>query len=177
MITLGRSARREHVLATDDQLAAAGIDLVNTSRGGDVTAHGPGQLVIYPVVRIPGVVRFVEAVGRAIVDELAALDIPAAWRRDPAGVWVGDAKIAACGIHVKRRVAIHGFALNVTSEPLALFRRIIPCGLTTQVTTIATRAAAVPAIEALATSLAPRICAALDRQPMRSFSCHHHPDR
>jgi lipoyl(octanoyl) transferase len=180
VITLGRSARRQHVLATDEQLAAARIELVDSSRGGDVTAHGPGQLVVYPVVRIPGVLRFVEGVGRAIAAELVDRGVPAEWRRDPAGVWVGDAKIAACGIHVKRRVAVHGFALNVTDEPLALFGRIVPCGLTARVTTMTAQlpgSASVPTMEELAGSLAPRIAAALDREPVRSFSCHHHPDR
>lgn len=157
VITLGRSADPGHVLVRE------GVDIVETSRGGDVTAHGPGQLVIYPVVRLRrGIVAHVEGIGRAIADELrASHGLDATWKRDPAGVWVGGAKIAACGVHVRRRVAIHGFALNVTDEPLALFRRIVPCGLATPVTTIAAHVASPPALEAIAERIGARIAAAL----------------
>jgi lipoyl(octanoyl) transferase len=156
VITLGRSADRANLLD------ASGIEVVETSRGGDVTAHGPGQLVIYPVVRLrKGIVAHVEGIGRAIVAELGSLGVASEWRRDPAGVWIGAAKIAACGVHVRRRVAIHGFALNVTDEPLALFRRIVPCGLSTPVTTIAAHVATPPALESIAHTLAPRIVRAL----------------
>jgi lipoyl(octanoyl) transferase len=155
VITLGRSADPAHVLEP------RGVQVVPTSRGGDVTAHGPGQLVIYPVVRLRrGIVAHVEGIARAIVAELAARGIGAEWRRDPAGVWVGAAKIAACGVHVRRRVAIHGFALNVTREPLALFRRIVPCGLDTAVTTIEEHAPP-PSLTELASALAPRLVSAL----------------
>lgn len=174
VITLGRGAGGASVLASPEELARRGVALVRTSRGGDATVHGPGQLVIYPVVRLAGgVVRHVEAVAGAIVDELAARGIGnAAWRRDPAGVWVGDAKIAACGLHIRRRVAIHGFALNVTTAPLALFALIVPCGLVgSRVTSMANERADVAApLAQLAACLAPRIARALGRDPIAKES-------
>ncbi len=136
------------------------MSLRRASRGGAATAHGPGQLVIYPVVRLHrGVLWHVETVGRAIASELVRRGAPAEWRRDPAGVWVGDAKIAACGIHVRRRVAMHGFALNVTRAPLELFALIVPCGLRGgRVTALeAVVDAPPPALPELATALAARL--------------------
>lgn len=130
VITLGRGADRRHVLGTEADLAARGARIVGVSRGGDVTFHGPGQLMIYPVVKLRrGVVRFLESVAAAIAEVAASLGVPgAAWRRDPAGVWIDGAKLAACGLHVRRGVAIHGFALNVATDP-AWWRLIVPCGL------------------------------------------------
>jgi lipoyl(octanoyl) transferase len=159
VITLGRSANPAHVLATPP-----GVEVVRSTRGGDVTVHGPGQLVIYPVVRLPrGVVAFVTAVGSAIAGDLAARGVAAEWRRDPAGVWVGDAKIAACGLHIHRRVATHGFALNVTAAALELFRLIVPCGIAGGAVTALERHAPAPALPALAAALARRIAPAIGR--------------
>ena len=118
VITLGRSARRANVLASPAALVAREVAVVESARGGDVTYHGPGQLVGYPVVRIRhGVVGHVAAMARAVAVVLAELGIAAVWRRDRPGLWVGDAKICAVGVHVRRGVAIHGFALNVTNGP------------------------------------------------------------
>jgi lipoyl(octanoyl) transferase len=182
VITLGRSARPEHILRPQ------GIDVVRTSRGGDVTVHGPGQLVIYPVVTLRrGVVDHVESIGRAIAAEIDALGAgPATWRRDPAGVWIASTseKIAACGIHIRRRVAVHGFALNVTSEARDLFARIIPCGLPgVGVVTLADRLQIdPPPLDSLARSLAERIATAIGRrsffEPIMSIeSCDRLPSR
>lgn len=180
VITLGRSARPEHILRPQ------GIEVVRTSRGGDVTAHGPGQLVVYPVVTLRrGVVEHVESIGRAIAAEIDARGAgPATWRRDPAGVWIGADKIAACGIHIRRRVSIHGFALNVGAEARALFDRIIPCGLPgVGVVTLADRLPEEPPpLDRLARSLAERIAAAMGRrsffEPIMSIeSCDRLPSR
>jgi lipoate-protein ligase B len=162
VVTLGRSADPSHVLAPE-ALAARGIEVVRSSRGGDVTAHGPGQLVIYPVVRLShGVLHFVEAVSGAIVDELAELGIDAAFRRQPAGVWVGEAKIAAVGLHIKRRVSAHGFALNVSAASTALFDSIVPCGLTCgSVTSIEHEGGGDPPLAELSAAIAERIARAL----------------
>ncbi|HKA90742.1 MAG TPA: lipoyl(octanoyl) transferase LipB [Haliangiales bacterium] len=164
VITLGRSSSPGELLVPEAELRARGVSLRRASRGGGATAHGPGQLVLYPVVRLHrGVLWHVETVGRAIADELAARGVAAAWRRDPAGVWVGDAKIAACGIHVRRRVAVHGFALNVTRAPLDLFALIVPCGLRDRrVTALAAEVdAPPPALTELAAALAARLRVAL----------------
>jgi lipoate-protein ligase B len=129
VITLGRRARREHVLLGAESLAARGIALEAATRGGDVTYHGPGQLVGYPVFRLRrGVLAHVEAAARAVVEVLAGFGVAAAWRRDCPGVWVQDEKICAFGVHVRRGVAIHGFALNVDPD-LGAFGAIVPCGL------------------------------------------------
>jgi lipoyl(octanoyl) transferase len=158
VLTLGRRADPAHILVP-------GLPVVRTNRGGDVTAHGPGQLVIYPVVRLRrGVRAHVESIGGAIVAEARARGVEAELRRDPVGVWVGDAKLAACGLHVKRRVAVHGFALNVSDEALGLFTSIVPCGLVgARVTSLARCGVEVTSLHALAQRLAPRIGAALDR--------------
>jgi lipoyl(octanoyl) transferase len=130
VITLGRGARSEHVLSSPEALAARGIELSRSSRGGDVTYHGPGQLMVYPVVRLRrGVVAHLEAVAGALAAVAAELGVPGAeFRRAPAGFWLGDRKLAACGLHVSRGVAIHGFAFDVAT-PAEAWRAIVPCGL------------------------------------------------
>jgi lipoyl(octanoyl) transferase len=138
------------VLASRDELARRGVEVHAASRGGDVTYHGPGQLVGYPIVRLRGgVVAHVTAMARAIAVVLGELGIDARWRRETPGLWVaangaaaGAAKICAFGVHVHRRVAIHGFALNV-SGALDGFDLIVPCGLRAAGTT--SIAAALPA--------------------------------
>jgi lipoyl(octanoyl) transferase len=130
VITLGRNARPEHVLASADELARRGVEVVSSSRGGDVTYHGPGQLMVYPVVRLRrGLVDYLERLAGALAELAAELGVPGAgWRRDPAGLWLGDRKLAACGIHLRRGVAIHGFAFNL-STPSEAWQAIVPCGL------------------------------------------------
>jgi len=126
--TLGRSANPAHVLATRDP----GIGVVASPRGGDVTYHGPGQLVGYPVVHLRRrgilVLEYLRMLEETLIRTLAAFGI--AGNRDARnrGVWVGDAKIAAIGIRVSRGVATHGFALNVDPD-MSHFSGIIPCGL------------------------------------------------
>jgi lipoyl(octanoyl) transferase len=164
VITLGRSARAEHVLASADDLARRGVALHEASRGGDVTYHGPGQLVGYPIVRLRGgLVSHLEAMARGLAALLAPLGIAAAWRRDAPGLWIDPgngsplAKICAFGVHVRHRVTIHGFALNVTTA-LDAFDLIVPCGLRgVAVTSIAALTSEAPALAALA----PRAAAAL----------------
>jgi lipoyl(octanoyl) transferase len=129
VITLGRSSRAANVLASAGELARRGVALAAASRGGDVTYHGPGQLVGYPVVRLRGgVVSHMTAMARAVGHVLAALGAPAAFRRDAPGLWTNDEKLCAFGVHIRSRVAIHGFALNVTTA-LDAFDLIVPCGL------------------------------------------------
>ncbi len=129
VITMGRSARSENVLLSREQLAARKVTLVSASRGGDVTYHGPGQLVGYPIFKLrKGVVDHLERMAAALLVVLMELGVAARWRRDAPGLWVGGAKICAFGVHVQKRVSIHGFALNI-SVPLDAFSSIIPCGL------------------------------------------------
>ena len=130
--TLGNSADASHILYSEETLREAGIERAATSRGGDVTYHGPGQLVGYPIVHLGEaglrVVEYVTALEEILIRAAAACGIAAG--RDPRnrGVWVGDSKLAAIGIRVSRQVAMHGFALNVNTR-LGDYRGIVPCGL------------------------------------------------
>ena len=129
VITLGRSADASHVLASEAELVRAGVKVERATRGGDVTYHGPGQLVAYPVFPVRrGVVAHVRSMADAIIALLAAHGVASAFRRCEPGVWVGQAKVCAFGVHVHRRVAIHGLALNVNTD-LSAFNLIVPCGL------------------------------------------------
>jgi len=157
VITLGRSARATNVLVPADELARRGVAVHAVSRGGDVTYHGPGQLVGYPIVRLRGgLVAHLEAMARALATLLATFGVAATWRRDAPGLWINDgersrpAKICAFGVHVRHRVTIHGFALNVTTA-LDAFDLIVPCGLReADVTSIEALTRAAPTVEALA---------------------------
>lgn len=155
VVTVGRNADLRHLLAAPEELERRGISLRRASRGGDVTYHGPGQLVGYPVFRLrPGLVGHMEKMAAAIVKVLAALGISSRWRRDRPGVWIAEDKVCAFGVHVHRRVAIHGFALNATT-PAESFAPIVPCGLhDTGVTSIARARGQAPPLEALAAATA-----------------------
>jgi lipoyl(octanoyl) transferase len=154
VFTLGRSATTANILDAGD------IPIERIERGGEVTYHGPGQLMIYAIVRIKSVVAFLESVATAIAEGCAELGVDgAAWRRDPAGVWRGEAKLAACGIHVARGVPVHGFALNVATPP-AMWRRIRPCGLDVPQISIADVVSTVDVARA-AIAVGPRVAAAL----------------
>jgi lipoyl(octanoyl) transferase len=155
VITLGRSASAAHVLAPPEELARHQISVRKVSRGGDVTYHGPGQLVGYPIFRLrQGLIAHMEAMARGVAMVLAGLGVDARWRRDRPGLWVGDDKICAFGVHVHRRVTIHGFALNATTPPEA-FATIVPCGLAgAGVTSIARLRGDSPPLPSLARSIA-----------------------
>lgn len=133
--TLGRRATMEHVLLDAGARAAAGIDVVEVDRGGDVTYHGPGQLVAYPIVRLAGqrhVVDFVRALEQVAIVALASLGVAGRRREGLTGVWVDHAKIVAIGVRVGAGgVTSHGLALNVAPD-LTHFAGIVPCGLATE---------------------------------------------
>jgi len=122
--TLGRRSEPEELPVDRD------IDVVETERGGKLTYHGPGQLVGYPIMHVPNVRAFVETMQSALVDAIGAAGVPAGTRdgHELTGVWVGDRKIGSIGIHVSRRVSMHGFAVNVDND-LAPFERVVACGL------------------------------------------------
>lgn len=132
VFTLGRRTDRAHVLFDDDEREARGIELVEVDRGGDVTYHGPGQLVGYPLLRLAslrGVVDYVRTLEEVLIRVLATYDLVGDRIADLTGVWVGNDKIAAIGVRVASKgVASHGFALNVTSD-LDDFGGIVPCGI------------------------------------------------
>ncbi len=137
VFTLGRNASAADVVFTPERRRELGIAVRESNRGGKVTYHGPGQLVGYPVLNLSpdrrDVKRYVTDLEDAIIGTLADFGIRAA--RSPrkervTSVWVGNDKIAAIGVHLARWVTTHGFALNVTEEPLSGFSGIVPCGIT-----------------------------------------------
>ncbi len=131
VITLGRRAKREHVLLSDDALVARGIDVVAVERGGDVTYHGPGQLVVYPIRRLARfreVVPLVRDLEGAVIAACARFGVGAQRWSEHAGVWVGPNQICAVGLAVRAMVTLHGIALNVSTQ-LDYDRLISPCGL------------------------------------------------
>jgi lipoyl(octanoyl) transferase len=140
VITLGRNGHMENLLASDEILSRAGISFYPTNRGGDVTYHGPGQLVGYPILDLRGWKRdvgaYVRAIEQCIIDTLADYGIEAGRIPKLTGVWVDGRKIAAIGVHLSRWVTSHGFALNVCTD-LSYFQYIVPCGLTKPVTSMA----------------------------------------
>jgi lipoyl(octanoyl) transferase len=140
VITLGRNGHMENLLAGDEILERAGIGFFPTDRGGDVTYHGPGQLVGYPILDLRewkrDVGAYVRALEQSLIDTLADFGIEAGRIPKLTGVWVGERKIAAIGVHLSRWVTSHGFALNVSTD-LSYFQYIVPCGLTKPVTSMA----------------------------------------
>lgn len=133
VITLGTSARRENILIDDSDSILLGIDVFETGRGGDVTYHGPGQLVGYPILDLKpdrcDLHGYVRALETLLIGALAHFGIPAGRKEGLTGVWVGNEKVAAIGVRVSSGwITSHGFALNVNTD-LAFFDSIVPCGI------------------------------------------------
>jgi lipoate-protein ligase B len=136
VVTFGRRPGVDrHLIASADRLAAMGVEVVQSDRGGDITFHGPGQLVAYPIIRLNAhrlsVGGYVRALEMAVIAALAETGVLARKDPDAIGVWVdqqGPAKICALGVRIRRGISLHGIALNVTTD-LSYFDLIIPCGL------------------------------------------------
>lgn len=130
--TFGRNAKREHLLASSEFLATLGAAVSDTDRGGDITYHGPGQLVGYPILDLARHRRdlrwYVRSLEEVLIGVASDFGITASRDHGARGVWVGDGKLAALGVHVSCWVTSHGFALNVNTD-LDYFRWIVPCGL------------------------------------------------
>ncbi|MDX1981764.1 MAG: lipoyl(octanoyl) transferase LipB [Bryobacteraceae bacterium] len=139
VVTMGRNGHDSNLLATPDLLARSGIAFYRTDRGGDVTYHGPGQLVAWPVMDLRewkrDVGAYVRALEQIVIDTLADFHIAAGRIEGLTGVWVGGSKICAIGVHLSRWVTSHGMALNVATD-LSHFQFIVPCGLTRPVTSM-----------------------------------------
>lgn len=140
VITLGRSAQRENLLFAQEELERRGVEVHSSDRGGDVTFHGPGQLVGYPILDLTGlkkdVVWYVRSLEETLIRATAEFGLEATRKAAPTGkrpyytgVWVGEEKLAAIGVHIARWVTSHGFAFNVTTD-LGYFDLIVPCGIT-----------------------------------------------
>ncbi|GIV16158.1 MAG: octanoyltransferase [Armatimonadota bacterium] len=132
VITLGRAAHREHLLVSSPLLQEMGIQLVETDRGGDITYHGPGQLVGYPILDLRehgrDVHLYLRRLEEALIAALRHFGVVAHRKEGLTGVWVGEHKIAAIGIKVSHWVTMHGFALNICPD-LNHFNLIVPCGI------------------------------------------------
>ncbi|HUW59620.1 MAG TPA: lipoyl(octanoyl) transferase LipB [Candidatus Bathyarchaeia archaeon] len=148
VITLGRKWQPKNLLRTRAEYAAMGIDLCETDRGGDVTCHGPGQMVAYPILNLnavasravgsrsratvprrkPSIPWYLRALEEVLIRQLALYGLRASRCKNLTGVWVGDAKIAAIGVRIHNWTTSHGIALNVSPD-MAHFRLIIPCGI------------------------------------------------
>lgn len=130
--TLGRNARHENVLAAPERLARIGAEVFETDRGGDVTYHGPGQLVGYPIFDLTGHRRdvrwYMRALEEVFIGVAAEYGVRAGRMEGLTGVWVGSEKLVAMGVHISRWVTSHGFAFNVNTD-LRYFEWIVPCGL------------------------------------------------
>ncbi len=175
VLTLGRNARRENVLASDAQLAARGITVHSINRGGDVTYHGPGQLVCYPIFdlrslagasgRRLGPVDFVRQLEEVLMRVCGGFGILSGRVPGRTGVWVGatgdERKIAAIGVHISRGITSHGFALNVTTRPED-FQWIVPCGIADR---------AVTSMEAEIVASMPEHCPGLESVANRAALC------
>jgi len=139
VVTMGRTAHDENLLCAPELLDRAGIEFHRTDRGGDVTYHGPGQIVGYPIFDLRewkrDVMAYVRALEQVLIDALAEFGIPAGREAGATGVWTEQGKIAAIGVHISRWVTSHGFALNQDTD-LSYFRYIVPCGLTKPVTSM-----------------------------------------
>jgi lipoyl(octanoyl) transferase len=133
VFTLGRGADSRNILADQKQLKSHSIEVYETGRGGDVTYHGPGQLVGYPIISLKpdrcDVHRYVRDLEEALIRAIADYGITGARIAGLTGVWVGNEKIAAIGVRIARWITSHGFALNVSTD-LDYFRMIVPCGIT-----------------------------------------------
>ncbi len=162
VLTFGRRGGRDHLLESEASLRARGFDLVDVDRGGDVTYHGPGQLVGYPILPVGRRVRdFLRALEGAVQDLLADVGVASEGSPGYAGVWVGNAKVCAIGVAVQRRVALHGFALNVATD-LRDFETIVPCGLHgTSVTSLEALLGRPVSLEEAKAALAPHLAARL----------------
>lgn len=160
VLTLGRNAHTENLLVSPERLAGLGIDLVEIDRGGDITYHGPGQIVGYPVVDLRGwkrdVVAYIRGLEDVVLRALRRFGVTGARDASATGVWVEGAKICAMGVHISRWVTTHGFALNWTTD-LRFFEYIVPCGLRRPVTSmekLGVRAERGAVLEALAAAFA-----------------------
>lgn len=163
VITLGTSAHRDNILIDDDQGRLLGIDIFETGRGGDVTYHGPGQLVGYPILDLKpdrcDLHRYVRDLEDVLIRALATFGIEAGRKEGLTGAWVGDEKIAAIGVRVSSGwITSHGFALNVNTD-LAFFDSIVPCGIAQfGVTSIVTQVPVAPAIDAVRAAVVAAFC-------------------
>lgn len=157
VFTRGRLGRDEHLLTPDAELASVGVAVHETDRGGQITYHGPGQLVAYPIINLRewsgGPLQYVRTLEQVVVETVSDFGIEAHTEQGLTGVWTEGGKIAAIGVKISRGVAFHGLSVNVNTD-LSWYRHIIPCGITDRpVTSMAAELAAAVDLEAVRYSL------------------------
>ena len=173
VLTLGRAAGAAHILASPAWLAKQGFEIHETDRGGDVTYHGPGQIVGYPVVDLaarPDVRRYVNTLEEAMIRTCADHGVAAGRHQEHRGCWVGTRKIGAVGVHLSRWVTSHGFAFNVAPD-MRHFQVIVPCGIadprlgvTSLAGELSARGRPAPAMAEVEEQLAAHLAALLERE-------------
>ena len=131
-LTLGKSAKLSNLLVNEEKLGAEGVSVHYTDRGGDITYHGPGQLVVYPIINLQqrgrDVEGYIRGLEQTVIATLADFSIKAGRDEEHVGVWVGSEKICAIGVRISKRITMHGLALNVNPN-LSHFSFITPCGI------------------------------------------------
>lgn len=142
VITLGRQASRKNILVGKDELQAKGIQLIEVERGGDVTYHGPGQLVVYPVFDLnyfkKDIHFFLRQLEKAAIDFLSDFGIAATRRLGLTGVWFGSKKIASIGICIRNWITFHGMSINIKNDDLKNYSLIRPCGMDIEMVSLET---------------------------------------
>ncbi|MFC2079033.1 lipoyl(octanoyl) transferase LipB [Candidatus Bipolaricaulota bacterium] len=171
VFTIGRSGSRANVLVSDDVLGDHGIQVYEVERGGDITYHGPGQLVIYPILDLRGfgkdIHRFVWLLEEAIIRTLSELAIRSDRRSGFPGVWVDERKVASVGVYVKNWVSMHGLALNIDVEQ-EHFRMIRPCGLSVETVSVNDLVASAVALSDVRSLLLCELGSLLERELVES---------
>ena len=169
VITLGRASHAENVLAPFDVLKGRGIEVWETTRGGDVTYHGPGQLVGYPIVDLNpdrrDVHRYVRDLEEVMIRVSADYGLEAGRVKGFSGAWIGDEKIGAIGVRISRWITSHGFAFNVTTD-VDFFNLIVPCGIADKgVTSLTSKLGRAPEMREVEDRFVTHFAAVFDRKP------------
>ena len=169
VITLGRASHAENVLAPFDVLKGRGIEVWETTRGGDVTYHGPGQLVGYPILDLNpdrrDVHRYVRDLEEVMIRVCADYGLEAGRVKGFSGAWIADEKIGAIGVRISRWITSHGFAFNVTTD-VGFFNLIVPCGIADKgVTSLASKLGRVPAMGEVEDRFVSQFAAVFERKP------------
>lgn len=168
VITLGKRAKKEEVLVPIERLSKKGITVLPVDRGGKVTFHGPGQLVVYPILNLTLIKRdvhwYIRNLERVIIRSLARLQIRGECKAGYTGVWIGEDKIASIGVGVRKWVTYHGLALNVSTN-LSYFSLINSCGLDKKITSIAEIVSSPIGMDRVKTVLVDSFCEVFERTP------------
>jgi lipoyl(octanoyl) transferase len=181
VFTLGRGADAGNILASQSELEESAVQVHETGRGGDVTYHGPGQLVGYPILDLKpdrcDVHRYVRDLEEVLILTLSDFGIASSRLHGLTGVWVGNEKIAAIGVRIARWITSHGFALNVNTD-LSFFRMIVPCGIVDKgITSVSRLLGRTIGLRDVAAALVPRFEQVFERQTVLDGTAWLEPDR